>query len=81
MAKKNIKPLPKLPRITKAEVTAWGVRIEVERGDKTIYHVEVVPHDQDVLLSFSFIGDRVIVADKTAANHVTVRMEDGGRAS
>jgi hypothetical protein len=77
--KKTPKPLPKLPRITRTEVTSGVVRIEIERGDKTIYHLEVVPHDQDVLVNFSFIEGKVLIPKRTAANHVVVQMEEAAK--
>ena len=71
---KKPKPRPRLPHITKAEVTGWGVRVEVERGDKSIYQVDVIPHENDVLLNFSFTNDRILTADRVAANQIVVNM-------
>ena len=67
----------RLPNITRTEVTNGSIQFRVERGDKTYYEVHVSPHDNDILLSFSFIGDKVIKADPIhAANNITVRIAD-----
>lgn len=63
--------------ITSINSNSDGVTVQVRRADGSIYTVELLPKDDQVLLNFSGISDSTIWPVKEYANRVAVKIERG----
>ena len=63
--------------IVSVNTNADGVTVQVRRKDGSIYTVELLPKDDEVLLHFSGISDATLQPVKKAANQVVVKINRG----
>jgi hypothetical protein len=61
--------------ISSVSSNADGVTVQVRRKDGSIYTVELLPKDDEVLLHFSGTSDATLQPVKETANQVSVKIK------